>query len=502
MSNSFPPRRADVFLAGGGEMGDVIRGHDWEATSLGAPGTWPHALRTAVRLILNTGHPMYIFWGPELLCFYNDAYRTSIGPERHPGSLGQPAREVWAEIWEIIGPQIDQVMTGQGATWHENQLVPITRNGRREEIYWTYSYGPIHDETAEKDVGGVLVVCTETTAAVLAERRLAADVARQRRLFEQAPSFVIIMRGAEHVVEFVNQAHLHAFASADWVGKPIREAFPDIARQGFFELIDGVYQTGEVYRAQGAEVRYHFPPTDRQETRYLDFIYAPLLGEDGCVTGVFCEGYDVTERIAAEQFQATLNRELGHRMKNQLAMVQAIVGQSLRSSRGAEALGRTIVDRIQVLARAHEALIAGEIELLPLREIVQRTISLHDDRLDPRYAFDGPDLALASRAALSMALILHELATNAAKHGALSSEDGEVRVSWRTERTGGTTEFVFQWTETGGPPVSPPSSLGSGHRLINAGLAGSRGGSVALVYAPDGVRCAIRAELSSVQEEH
>ena len=162
MSNSFPPRRADVFLAGGGEMGDVIRGHDWEATSLGAPGTWPHALRTAVRLILNTGHPMYIFWGPELLCFYNDAYRTSIGPERHPGSLGQPAREVWAEIWEIIGPQIDQVMTGQGATWHENQLVPITRNGRREEIYWTYSYGPIHDETAEKDVGGVLVVCTDT----------------------------------------------------------------------------------------------------------------------------------------------------------------------------------------------------------------------------------------------------------------------------------------------------------------------------------------------------
>ena len=193
----------------------------------------------AVRLILNTGHPMYIFWGPEFLCFYNDAYRTSIGPERHHGSLGRPARKVWAEIWEIIGPQIDQVMTGQGATWHENQLVPITRNGQLEEVYWTYSYGPIHDETAEKDVGGVLVVCTETTASVLAERRLAADVERQRRLFEQAPSFVIIMRGSEHVVEFVNQAHLRAFASADWVGKSIRVAFPDVARQGFFELLDG-----------------------------------------------------------------------------------------------------------------------------------------------------------------------------------------------------------------------------------------------------------------------
>ena len=152
MSITAPSRRPDVFLSGGGEMGELIRRHDWEATSLGRPDGWPQALRTALRLILNTGHPMYIFWGSELLCFYNDAYRQSIGPERHPASLGQPARDVWAEIWPIIGPQIDQVMAGQGATWHENQLVPITRNGRLEEVYWTYSYGPLHDETVcERD---------------------------------------------------------------------------------------------------------------------------------------------------------------------------------------------------------------------------------------------------------------------------------------------------------------------------------------------------------------
>ena len=208
MSITAPSRRPDVFLSGGGEMGDLIRRHDWEATSLGRPDGWPQALRTALRLILNTGHPMYIFWGSELLCFYNDAYRQSIGPERHPASLGKPARDVWAEIWPIIGPQIDQVMAGQGATWHENQFVPITRNGRLEDVYWTYSYGPLHDETAANTVGGVLVVCTETTATVLAERHQAAEAERQRRLFEQAPSFVSVMSGPEHVVEFVNQAHL------------------------------------------------------------------------------------------------------------------------------------------------------------------------------------------------------------------------------------------------------------------------------------------------------
>src|SRR5215207_10950814 len=120
--------RSLAFLAGGGEMGALMRAHDWSRTPLGLPDTWPQSLRTAVRLLLNTGHPMYIWWGDDGACLYNDAYRLSIGPERHPGSLGRPAREVWGEIWDIIGPQIEQVMTALGATWHENHLVPITRN--------------------------------------------------------------------------------------------------------------------------------------------------------------------------------------------------------------------------------------------------------------------------------------------------------------------------------------------------------------------------------------
>ena len=114
--------------------------------------------------------------------------------------LGRPAREVWDEIWEIIGPQIEQVMSGRGATWNENQLVPITRNGRREDVYWTYSYGPIDDEAAPNGIGGVLVVCTETTQQVLAEQRLAAQAERQRRLFERAPGFIAVLSGPEHVL--------------------------------------------------------------------------------------------------------------------------------------------------------------------------------------------------------------------------------------------------------------------------------------------------------------
>ena len=160
-------------LSGGGEMGALMRNLDWSGTSLGPPSRWPQSLRTAVRLMLNTGHPMYIFWGTQGACLYNDAYRLSIGPERHPGSLGRPAFEVWEEIWDVIEPQIEQVMAGRGSTWHENQLLPITRNGVCEEVYWTYSYGPIDDESFANGVGGVLVVCTETTEQVVSRRRLA-----------------------------------------------------------------------------------------------------------------------------------------------------------------------------------------------------------------------------------------------------------------------------------------------------------------------------------------
>jgi PAS domain S-box-containing protein len=159
------------FLAGGGFMGALIRAHDWAATPLGAPATWPQSLRTTVRLLLTTRHPVFIFWGAELTCLYNDAYSASLGAEKHPSILGAPGAEAFAEAWHHIGPDVDAVTAGQGACWYEDRLVPIQRHGRHDEVYWTYSYSPIDDETLPSGIGGVLVLCTETTQRVLAERR-------------------------------------------------------------------------------------------------------------------------------------------------------------------------------------------------------------------------------------------------------------------------------------------------------------------------------------------
>jgi len=175
------PTSAD-FLAGGGEMGALTRAYDWSASPLGEPGTWPQSLRTAVRILLNTNHPMLIWWGPQLIQFYNDAYRQTMGPERHPNALGQGGRECWAEIWDIIGPQIEQVMSGGGATWHENQLVPVTRHGRLEQVYWTYGYSPIDEDDG---IGGVLVVCRDVTKEYLAATALRQSEERFRKLADQ-----------------------------------------------------------------------------------------------------------------------------------------------------------------------------------------------------------------------------------------------------------------------------------------------------------------------------
>ena len=189
--------RVPDFLQGGGEMGALMRAHDWSRSSLGAPADWPQSLRTVVRLMLNTGHPMYIWWGPELACLYNDAYRESIGPERHPESLGRPAREVWAEIWPIIGPQIEHVMSGRGATWHVDQLVPITRHGRLDDVYWTYSYSPIDDDASPGGIGGVLVVCTETTKQVQVAQQLTLERDRLAQLITERTHAFDAMRASE-----------------------------------------------------------------------------------------------------------------------------------------------------------------------------------------------------------------------------------------------------------------------------------------------------------------
>src|SRR5206468_1869517 len=154
------------------------------------------------------------------------------------------------------------------------------------DVYWTYSYSPLDDSTCPGGVGGVLVICSETTDTVLAAKRRSDEMVRQREMFSQAPGFMIIMSGPEHRVEFVNEAHRRLFGSDAWIGTPIRRAFPDLSGQGFFELLDGVYDSGKAHRSGNVPVRYRAPQSGEEEVRFLDFIYAPIRDASGTVQGV------------------------------------------------------------------------------------------------------------------------------------------------------------------------------------------------------------------------
>ncbi len=164
-----PEQHLDEVLRGGGEMGALMRSIDWAATPLGPVHTWPQSLRTALSILLETGFPMYIAWGPEFIQFYNDGYRPILGSTKHPAAMGASTRETFAEIWDIIGPMFAGVMNGTPTTFVDFML-PLDRHGFVEECYFIYSYSPIRQESG--DVGGVLVTVTETTTRVIGERRL------------------------------------------------------------------------------------------------------------------------------------------------------------------------------------------------------------------------------------------------------------------------------------------------------------------------------------------
>nr|WP_307437781.1 response regulator [Labrys monachus] len=158
------------FLAGGGEMGALMRAFDWEATPLGPAACWPRSLKTAIRIMLASRQPIWIGWGQELRFFYNDPYKSIIGG-KHPDSLGKPTSVVWQEIWTDIGPLLATAMTGVEGTYVEAQLLVMERNGYPEETYYTFSYSPIPDD--DGSAGGIICANSDDTKRVIGERQLA-----------------------------------------------------------------------------------------------------------------------------------------------------------------------------------------------------------------------------------------------------------------------------------------------------------------------------------------
>jgi hypothetical protein len=311
------------FLAGGGEMGALVRAYDWSGSRLGKPETWPQSLRTAVRILLNTNHPMFIWWGSDLIQFYNDAYRQTMGPERHPSALGQGGRECWAEIWDIIGPQIEQVMSGGGATWHENQLVPVTRHGKLEQVYWTYGFSPIDEDDG---IGGVLVVCRDVTEEYLAAVRLRereAELARVQQLGRIGGLEVDLRTGfrnrrsPEYLLihglppDAANESH------DDWVNR-IHPEDREATEKKFRDAVAG--------NVRDYSVQYRIIRPSDGETRWISVKSTIERDENGKAIRLIGAHTDITEQVVAG-IALRQSEERFRKLADQLAELNATLAQ-------------------------------------------------------------------------------------------------------------------------------------------------------------------------------
>lgn len=313
------------------EMHAHCREFDWSTTPLGAVEKWPVSLCTAVATVLTARHPMLLFWSQESIQFYNDAYIPTFGGGRHPQALGMKASECWkGEIWEtVVRPQIVQVLAGEGATWYVDQKIGLPREGRIEETYWTYSYSPVRDD--DGSVGGALVIAQETTARVFSERRqqklleqLTVERARLANVFEQAPAFIAVLRGAEHRFEQANRHYYQLVGHRDLIGRTAKEAVPEAEDQGFITLLDRVLETGEPFVGRELPAVLVRAPGAEPEERFVDFVYQPLVEADGSHSGIFVHGIDVTDSVRARQAVEAAAAELAEGKARYRALAEAV----------------------------------------------------------------------------------------------------------------------------------------------------------------------------------
>ncbi len=323
------------FLTGGGEMAEMIRVHDWSSSPLGPIEHWPQSLRSIVSLMLASEFAMCLAWGPELGFLYNDHY-ARIMHDKHPQALGQRFADVWADVWSDISPLVDKALAGE-ASFFENLPLVTDRKGYDEHAWFTFSYSPVRDESGA--IAGMFCSTYESTERVQTERALRDERERMSQMFAQAPTFMAMLRGPEHRFELTNPGYDKLIGHRDVLGRTVAEALPDAVEQGFLDLLDGVFTSGDAFTARGMLYAVQAEPGGPIDDRYVDFVYQPIRDATGAVVGVFVEGADVTDRKTLERDLQSLNADLEQRVRDRTQeLVEA--QEALRQAQKMEAVGQ------------------------------------------------------------------------------------------------------------------------------------------------------------------
>jgi signal transduction histidine kinase len=520
------------FIADEGETGPLARSLDWAKSPLGPPQGWPQALKTTLGILFRSRHPMFLFWGPELIQFYNDAYRPSLGRGKHPAAMGQRGEECWPEIWATIGPQIRDVMEHAKASWNYNQLLPIFRNGRIEDVYWTYSYSPVLGDDGR--VAGTLVICTETTQEVLTRQgieraRKEADLAREELhgIFMQAPLPMCILTGADHVFTLANEPYLQ-LVGREILGRPLRQVFTEAEAGYYVPILNQVYWTGEPVLVREAPLRLPGPDGVIHE-QVIDVGYHPYRDSSGAPKGVLVVIHDVTLPVLARKQLEDLTTELktavrardeflslaSHELRTPLTGMKLYTQaarrsleknsseavQATRMSRLIEqtdhGLGRMIrlVEDMLDISRIQNGKLQLHLEDVDFARAVQETL----ERFGPQFAEAGIEVSLHAPTSLTARVdrfrveqVLTNLITNAIRYapGApvevrLAAEPSRITLSFQDNGPGiaeRDQERVFERFERL-TPGSNVSGLGLGLYIVRE-IVRAHGGSIRLHSEP------------------
>jgi two-component sensor histidine kinase len=354
----------------GGELGALMRALDWSKTSLGPIAAWPAHLRSAVSLMLPAQAQIVLFWGPDFVALYNDAYASTIG-DKHPRALGRPAQENWTELWDDLEPLLRRVRETGETVYAKDRPFYIERHGYPENVYFDISYSAVRDEA-------------------------------------------------------------------------------------------------------------------------------------GTVDGVLCIVCETTERVVADERRHLLLRETNHRLKNLFAMTEALINLSVKSARTPQDFAQSLRGRLAALFRAKELVRPGamttehaESERTTAEALVRMILQPYvDDTSRERIIVSGPEVTVGAMAVTSLALALHETATNAVKYGALAQPGGVLRVTWETQDK----DFRLDWTESGGPAIAgPPATPGFGSVLTERSVAIQLGGKLNYDWQPEGLKLRITIPLERLR---
>jgi PAS domain S-box-containing protein len=307
-------------IQGKSQMADLIRAHDWSSTPLGGVEDWSEGLLSSVNLMLACAFPSLVFWGEELVQLYNDAFIPLLS-ERHPSGLGQKAEECWSDAWQIVGPNLRRVMDDRETVYHQNAIVPIIRDGRLQDIRWTYSYSPIFG--SDGAVLGVLVICQDITREVGAVQDLRESETRASRILQSIGDAVIVTDPETRITQMNSVAEqLTGWKLGAAKGELLANVFQivnEATRQPLESPADKVRSTGSVVGLANHTVLISKDGRDVP----IDDSGAPILDERGALNGIVLVFRDIEERRAAERESDRLTERLTQVLG---ATTDAIVG--------------------------------------------------------------------------------------------------------------------------------------------------------------------------------